>query len=68
MSSFAEASSSARRTANRAVSSATSSCADLGRGVRLHLRDFLLRLGDLGLRLFERELLVRRIELDDHVA
>ncbi len=40
----------------------------LRRGVRLHLDDFLLRLGDLGLRLVDRELLIGRIELDDDVA
>ncbi len=68
MSSFADASSSARRTSNRAVSSADLVLRGLGRGVRLHLRDLLLRLGQLRLRLLERELLIRRIELDDDLA
>ena len=37
-------------------------------GVRLHLDDFLLRLGQLRLRLLERVLLIGRIELDDRLA
>ena len=37
-------------------------------GVRLHLDDFLLRLGELRLRLLERVLLIGRIELDDDIA
>ena len=68
MNSLADASSSPRRTSNRAVSSATSSCARLDGGVRLHLDDLLLGLGQLRLRLLERELLVGRIELDDRLA
>ena len=68
MNSLAGASSSARRTSNLAVSSATSSWAFWTARVRLHLDDFLLRLGQLGLRLVERELLIRRIELDDDVV
>ena len=37
-------------------------------GVGLHLHDFLLRLGQLRLRLLERVLLIGRIELDDDIA
>ena len=40
----------------------------LDRGVRLHLDDLLLRLGELRLRLLERVLLIGRIELDDRFA
>ena len=40
----------------------------LGRGIGLHLQDFLLRLGDFRPRLFERVLMIGRIEFDDGVA
>ena len=68
MNSLPVASSSARRTSNRAVSSATSSCAFCTAASAFIFDDFLLGLGDFGLRLLERELLIGRIELDHHVV
>ena len=67
-SSLALASSSARRTANRAFSSATSIVRGLHGGLGLGLDDFLLGEPQIEVGLLERELLIRRIEFDDDVA
>ena len=61
------ASSSARRTSNRAVSSSTASWASLHLAVRLHLDDLLLRLGELGACLLEGVVLIGGIEFHHHV-